>query len=99
MDIVSCITIICSIAMALLHIWQDGQPARTQEAAYEETQRGRQDIKAAAGGDPAALLAIDQRIDGLSAPAGAGSAVGQHNAGDLLRELQDCTGASILPGV
>ena len=98
MDIVSCITIITSLVMALLQIWQSGQPARTQEVVDATTQQGRADVKAAAAGSASAVLAIDQRIDGLSSAPGANSTVGQHSTSDLLRELQDCTGTSVLPG-
>jgi hypothetical protein len=90
------LTVLCSVFLVLFKTWQDGQPARTQEDKNEATQQGRTDINAAAHGDPAAVLAIDQRVDGLSPPAASGDPVRERSMADLLGGLHECTGASIL---
>lgn len=93
------ISAVLSLVGILLKMWVDGAPQRAQEAQDEDTQRERADIAAANHGDAAAVTCINERIDRLSAPdPDTSDPVGQHGAGDLLGELRNLTGASILPG-
>jgi hypothetical protein len=73
MDIMSVITIVGSIVLALLHMWQQGQPVRAQEDRNEEIQKGRTDI---ANGNAAAVSVRIDSVQPVQVPASSGSAAG-----------------------
>jgi hypothetical protein len=86
MDIVSAITIVGSIILALLHMWQQGQPARTQEDRDEEIQKGRADI---ADSNAAAVSVRIDSVQPVQSTAGTSSAPGVGD--DPAREGDDRT--------
>ena len=90
----SIITIIGPIILALLHMWQQSQPARTQEEKDNATMQGRNDI---AIGNAAAVTERIDRVLTVQADTAPGSPTGEHDTGDLLQQFAREEGVEILP--